>query len=149
MNPNQPLHMRISQNQQTIEQLEVPDLAAALAVILESFGSRKTPANRRVGFVIEIDNQPFSGSLLSREQQLEQEIASRHMQEDEFVFEDITAREMTEALSSPEGEDMMKYQRAENRMGVPTEELMRIKAEWEAKYPKIAASPVGPKWPGF
>ena len=148
MNPNQTFHVRISQNMKVTEHIQVESLNQVVDALMESFLTHKTPSSRRVQMVVEISNQalPMGQSLLTREQQMEQDMMSRTLTDlDEVIFEpDITLREVNEALGSPEGELMLQYQRPDRRMGVDPELLKRIKSDYELKFPRVAQH--APKW---
>ena len=143
MNQNQPLWLRISHNGEVQEQLHVMDWRAALQSIYESYDSHN---GRKVQMVIEVSNQPIRESLLTSDQQTEQQIQARALSNpDEIIYEpDVTLGECELAWASPEGQAMFRYQRAENRMGVDPELLERVKREYESKFPRVA--PHGPKW---
>ena len=148
MNPNQKLWVRISHNQNASELIEVDALPFALKRIAESYINQKMPSNRKVQMVIELSNQPMplGNTLLSREQQLEQNMMSQAMNNpDEIVYEpDVTLRECNEAWESPEGQLMFQYQRAENRIGIDPAVLMQIHESYHTKFPRVA--PHGPLW---
>lgn len=144
MNQDQKLWVRISHHSNITEQVEVLDLRGAIKSIYDSFVDA---TNRKVMMNIEISNQPFTtNSLLSRDQQLEQESLSMAITDPDTILypPNVTLRECNEAWESPEGQAMFKYQRAENRMGVDPDQLALIKRNYELKYPRVAAH--GPKW---
>ena len=143
MNPNQTLFMRISHHGEATRQFEVPDLRAAMTHIFESYVEA---THRKVIMTVELANHPFTTSLLTREQQLEQSINANAISDpNEIMYPpDVTLGECLAAWASPEGELMFRYQRAENRIGVDPERLAQIKAEYESKFPRVA--PHGPKW---
>lgn len=144
MNQDQKLFVRITHAGTQSEQLEVVDFRAALKAIYDSFADHNA---RKVLMTIELSNQPFlNRSLLSREQQLEQDVLNQALiNKDEVIYPpDVTLGECEEAWASPEGQAMFKYQRAENRIGVDPETLRRIELDYFHNYPRVA--PHGPKW---
>lgn len=144
MNQEQKLYLRITQNGELSEQIEVLDFRGALKAIYDSFVEHNA---RKVMMNVEISNHPFtSNSLLNREQELEQSILSQAIEDpDTIIYQpDVTLRECQEAWASPEGQAMFKYQRAESRMGIDPDLLADLKKKYESKFPRVA--PHGPKW---
>lgn len=143
MNQDQTLFVRIAHHGDVTQQIEVPDLRAAMMAIFESF---KSAPHRKVLMTIEVSNQPMKSSLLNHAQQVELEIQRNAITDpDAIVFPpDVTHQECVDAWESSEGKLMFAYQRAENRMGVDPETLAQIKSNYESKFPRVA--PHGPKW---
>ena len=144
MNPDQKLWVRGSQMGQVTDQFETLDFRGALKAIHDSFMEHN---GRKVMMNIEVSNSPLKESLLNREQQTEQAIVDGALtDESEIIYPpDVTLGECNEAFASPEGELMFKYQRPENRIGVPPERLNEIQSAYSNRFPRVA--PHAPLWP--
>lgn len=145
MNLNQKLFVRITHNGTPTQLVEVQSFHQAMVTMIESFQEHQ---GRKVLMCVEISQHPFlhGKSLLTREQQLEQDTLEMMMtDESEIMFPpDITLGECNLAFASEAGQLMFKYQRAENRIGMDPDALAKIKSDYESEFPRVAEH--APKW---